>query len=135
MVKKIACRNWNGDFDSFVYTLELHVYIIGVVPKRNASDVVRKAELQYSYSTYSSINALVLWLMAIMAFLLWLLPPIFYNYCKKLKTNRSVRICHSRQSHQNSNSLEFIRYIIFIIIMLIFISYFSISLFFYLLVY
>ena len=80
----------NHSFDSFVDTPDL--CIVGVVPKRNASDVVRKAEIQYSYSIFSSTAILTLWLTLITLFLLWLLVPIFYNYYKKLKTNRSVRL-------------------------------------------
>ena len=82
----------NYNFDSFVNTPEL--CIIGVVPKRNASDVVRKAEIQYLYSitSFSSKNLLFFWLMLIIYFLLWLLLPIFCNNYKKLKTNRSVRL-------------------------------------------
>ncbi len=76
----------NHNFGSFVSTPDL--CIVGVVPKRNASDVVRKAEIQYSYSSFSSKNTLLFWLMAIMLFILWLLVPILYNYYKKLKTNR-----------------------------------------------
>ncbi len=104
----------NYNFDSFVNTLEL--CIVGVVPKRNASDVVRKAELQYSYSTFSSINVLVAWLILIMFFLVWLLPPI----CKKWIT---FRICHSRQSHHRfCNSLS--TFIILFICLIIVYSFF-----------
>ncbi len=124
-ITSTATTACNHNFNSFVDTPNL--CIMGVVPKRNASSVVRKAELQYSYSTFSSKKALVVWLMLIMLFLVWLLLPIFYNYCKKLKTNKSVRICHSRQSHYkfchrfcNSNSLKFI---ILIITMFFFIFY------------
>ncbi|XP_064398871.1 uncharacterized protein LOC135345380 isoform X3 [Halichondria panicea] len=76
----------NHNFNSFVDTPEF--CIVGVVPKRNASDVVRKAEIQYSYSILSSTALLFLlglWLLLITLFLLWLLVPFFYNCCKKLK--------------------------------------------------
>ena len=120
----------NYNFDSFVNTPEL--CIVGVVPKRNASDVVRKAELQYSYSTSSSMNALVAWLTVSMIFLVWLLPPIF---CKILKTNRSVRICHSRQSHHrfcNSNALKLSRCTILFLCYLLYFIFISLLLYYYL---
>ena len=104
----------NHSFDSFVDTPEL--CIVGVVPKRNASDVVRKAEIQYSYSLFSSTLSLAVWLMMIAFFLSWLLPPIFYNYYKKLKTNRSVRL--NLHSLQLSHILFLIIFLIFIVVIL-----------------
>ncbi|XP_064398903.1 uncharacterized protein LOC135345408 isoform X2 [Halichondria panicea] len=99
----------NYNFDSFVNTPEL--CIIGVVSKRNASDVVRKAEIQYSYSSsFSSKNSLPLWLILITLFLVWLLVPPIY---KKLKTG--------------SNRLM-LRIIIFIFILFILVFYLSIVL-------
>ena len=85
-ITSTATTECNHNFDSSVNAPEL--CIVGVVPKRNASDVVRKVKIQYSYSILSSMALLFLlglWLLLITSFLLWLLVPIFYNCCKKLK--------------------------------------------------
>ncbi len=89
-IASTATTECNHNFDSSVNTPEL--CIVGVVPKRNASDVVRKAEIQYSYSTFSSFSLLTLWLLLITAFLLWLLVPFFCNCRMKLKHSKKLKL-------------------------------------------
>ena len=80
----------NHNFDSFVNRPEL--CIIGVVPKRNTSDVVRKSEIQYSYSIFSSFALWLLLILLITVFVLLLLVPVAILYIKKLKSSNRVRV-------------------------------------------